>query len=185
MKLRYVLFIVVLFLTSACHYSDLSVLNPSVKPVGNVLDAPKETISPEIATGRNDKPIVTARKFMVVTANPLATKAGQKILKNGGSAVDAAIAIQAVLNVVEPQSSGIGGGGFLVHFDKKSNIIIAYDGRETAPAHSKPTLFIDTKTGKPIPFEQAATGGNAVAVPAVLKMLALAHKEQGKLPWKN
>jgi gamma-glutamyltranspeptidase/glutathione hydrolase len=183
MKLRYICIIVALCVISACHYNDLPFVKPT-KPVARVHDTPKETISPEIATGRNHKPIVTAKKFMVVSANPLATKAGQKILRNGGSAVDAAIAVQAVLNVVEPQSSGIGGGGFLVHFDKKSNNIIAYDGREVAPSHAKPTLFLD-KNGKPIPFAQAATGGKAVAVPAVLKMLALAHKEQGKLPWKD
>ncbi len=169
----------VAFLLSACISN-----NPVAVVPQNVHNTPKEIISPEIATGRNHKDIAIAKKFMVVSANPLATQAGQKILAKGGSAIDSAIAVQAVLNVVEPQSSGIGGGGFLLHYNAKNKGMIAYDGREVAPAYVSPTLFMD-KNGKAIPFDKASIGGRAVAVPSVLKMLALAHKEQGKLPWHS
>lgn len=179
MKLGHFPIVVALFILNACG-SDV----PLAFVPSRVHDIPKETITPEISTGRTHKAVTVAKKFMVVAANPLATQAGQKILAKGGSAVDAAIAVQAVLNVVEPQSSGIGGGGFLLHYDAKTKDIIAYDGREVAPSSVKPTLFTD-KNGQAIPFDKASIGGRAVAVPSVLKMLALAHKEHGKLPWHD
>lgn len=178
MKLNRFALIVALFMVNACHQNGVSDTLPHVNSTS------KETITPEISTGRTAKPVVMSKKFMVVSANPLATQAGQKILKKGGSAVDAAIAVQAVLNVVEPQSSGIGGGGFLVHYDSHSHKILAYDGREVAPVGVNPKMFMDNH-GKALSLDEAATGGRAVAVPAVLKMLALAHKEQGKLPWRD
>lgn len=120
------------------------------------------------------------QKQAVAAANPLATEAGYAMLKAGGSAVDAAIAVQMVLSLVEPQSSGIGGGAFLLHFD--GTAVQAYDGRETAPAQAGPDLFMGAD-GKPLPMQQAIVGGRAVGVPGALRMLAMAHAAHGKLPW--
>jgi gamma-glutamyltranspeptidase/glutathione hydrolase len=119
---------------------------------------------------------------MISSANPFASAAGREILRAGGSAVDAAIAAQAVLTLVEPQSSGIGGGAFLMHFRKSDGRVEAFDGRETAPAAIRPDVFV-TADGKPRSFRDISTGGAAVGVPGILRMLALAHKEHGKLPW--
>lgn len=125
---------------------------------------------------------VTADRQMVVAANPLAADAGRQILRQGGSAVDAAIAMQMVLTLVEPQSSGIGGGGFLLHYGAERKRVDAYDGRETAPAKATADMFLDAE-GKPLAFNEAALGGHAVGVPGVLRMLELAHDEHGRLPW--
>lgn len=122
------------------------------------------------------------RRHMISSANPLASAAGRDILRAGGSAVDAAIAAQAVLTLVEPQSSGIGGGAFLMHFRKSDGRVEAYDGRETAPAAISPDVFV-TADGKRRSFRDASTGGAAVGVPGILRMLALAHREHGTLPW--
>jgi gamma-glutamyltranspeptidase/glutathione hydrolase len=136
--------------------------------------------TPERASGNVEKPGWIAEKFMVVAAHPLATDAGYRVLKAGGSAVDAAIATQMVLTLVEPQSSGIGGGAFLMHFDGKS--VSAFDGRETAPAAATENLF-QTTDGKSMDFHDAVVGGRSVGVPGVLRMLELAHRQYGKLPW--
>ncbi|WP_334189275.1 gamma-glutamyltransferase [Noviherbaspirillum sp.] len=138
--------------------------------------------APEAATGYSEKFGWTARKYMVAAANPLATEAGYQVLKAGGSAVDAAIATQMVLTLVEPQSSGIGGGAFLMHFD--GTAVKAFDGRETAPASATEKLF-QTSDGKAMPFIEGVVGGRSVGVPGVLRMLELAHKEYGKLPWAS
>ena len=135
---------------------------------------------PEAASAQTEKTGWHARSYAVAAANPLATQAGQTILQAGGGAVDAAIAVQMVLGLVEPQSSGLGGGAFLVHFDGKK--MQAFDGREVAPAGAAPGLFLDA-SGKPLAFLDAAVGGRAVGVPGTLAMLALAHREHGKLPW--
>lgn len=119
---------------------------------------------------------------MIASAHPLATQAGLEILRKGGNAMDAAIAVQMVLNVVEPQSSGIGGGGFLLHYDAINAKTNGYDGRETAPEGVKETAFM-SPDGKPIPFFEAAAGGEAVGTPGLLKMLWEAHKAHGKLQW--
>ena len=119
---------------------------------------------------------------MVVAANPQAVDAGMRVLEEGGSAVDAAIAVQLVLNVVEPQSSGIGGGAFMLFHNGRSGLLTAYDGRETAPAAAKPDRFLDA-AGKPLAFHEAVVGGRSVGVPGLLRMLELAHKQYGKLPW--
>jgi len=119
---------------------------------------------------------------MVATANPHATRAGLDILRAGGSAVDAAIAAQLVLNLVEPQSSGIGGGAFMLHYDAASGRLDAYDGRETAPASATPEMFLDD-AGQPMDFWDAVIGGRSVGVPGLLRMLALAHRQHGRLPW--
>lgn len=139
-------------------------------------------LPPEPATGFQDKTIVHAKEYMVVSGNPLASEAGAEMLRQGGNAVDAAIAVQMVLNVVEPQSSGIGGGGFMMYYDKAGKHITAYDGRETAPAAATEDMFLN-KQGKPMAYFDALKGGLSVGTPGVLKMLELAHKEQGKLPW--
>ena len=119
---------------------------------------------------------------MVAAANPLAVDAGLDALRKGGSAVDAAIAVQMVLGVVEPQSSGLGGGGFLLYYDAASRAITVYDGRETAPAGATPTMFLGID-GKPLPFREAVVSGISVGVPGALALLELAHKEHGKRPW--
>lgn len=125
-----------------------------------------------------------ARHEMVATANAYASQAGLDILHKGGSAVDATIAAQLVLGLVEPQSSGIGGGAFLLLRNDKAGVTTSYDGRETAPASATPTLFQDAK-GKPLPFPDAYVGGRAVGVPAMVRMMALAHKAHGKLAWRE
>ena len=130
------------------------------------------------------RPAARAAKHMVAAENPLAARAGLEILRAGGSAIDAAIAVQMVLNVVEPQSSGIGGGGFLVHYAAKSQSIETYDGRETAPAAATPDMFLDSD-GNPRKFHDAAPGGLSVGVPGLLRMLEATHKDHGKLPWRR
>src|SRR5690554_1309660 len=122
------------------------------------------------------------RAFMVASASTYASEAGAEILREGGSAVDAAIAVQAVLSLVEPESSGLAGGAFMMHFDRKSSATEAYDGRETAPKGATPKLFLDDE-GNPLPFLEAMIGGSSVGTPGVVKMLWLAHQDHGKLPW--
>ena len=121
---------------------------------------------------------------IVVTANPVATEAGLEILRAGGSAVDAAVAVEAVLSLVEPQSSGLAGGGFLVHYDATSKDIVVYDGRETAPMSATKELFIDDQ-GDRISFSDAKNSGLSVGVPGAIALFNLAHNDHGKLPWKD
>ena len=121
---------------------------------------------------------------MVVTANPIATEAGLEILRAGGSAVDAAIAIESVLSLVEPQSSGLAGGGFMVHFDASENAISVFDGRETAPSAATADMFLD-ENNKTMGFFQAKNSGLSTGVPGMLAMLSLAHKDQGVLEWSQ
>lgn len=136
--------------------------------------------APEIATAYAEKPGWAAQQFMVAAANPLAADAGYRMLKQGGSAIDAAIATQLVLTLVEPQSSGIGGGAFLLYADGKG--VQAFDGRETAPAAADETLF-QHPDGSPVSRATGVVGGRSVGAPGVLRMLELAHKEHGKLAW--
>lgn len=135
---------------------------------------------PEGSSGYTAKAGWTNNTYAVAAANPLATDAGYQVLRAGGSAVDAAIAVQMVLTLVEPQSSGIGGGAFLLHYD--GDKVVAWDGRETAPAAATGDLFLDPD-GKPMPFRLAVVGGRSVGVPGTLRMLEAAHREYGKLPW--
>ena len=135
---------------------------------------------PEAASGYVEKPGWATRKFAVAAANPLATDAGYQVLRAGGSAIDAAIAVQMVLTLVEPQSSGIGGGAFLLHFNGKD--VEAFDGRETAPAGVDEKLFLGAD-GKPVAFYEGVVGGRSVGVPGTVRMLEVAHKQYGKLPW--
>ena len=137
---------------------------------------------PEANTGFTKKQQVISDKFMVAAANPYAVKAGHAILANGGNAVDAAIATQLVLTLVEPQSSGIGGGTFMLHWDNKNNKMTTFDGRETAPSAASSSLFLDPK-GKPLRWRDAVVGGRSVGVPGLLATFKKAHDQYGKLPW--
>jgi len=132
------------------------------------------------------KPVSTSpvAKGMVAAANPLAVEAGLRVLRDGGSAVDAAVAIQAVLGLVEPQSSGLGGGSFLVFYDAKTGKVTAYDGRETAPAGAGPDMFLGAD-GKPLPFLTALMSGRSSGVPGAVAMLSMAQKEHGKVAWNT
>ncbi len=137
-------------------------------------------LQPEGWSGYTEKPGWATAKFSVAAANPLATDAGYQILKAGGSAVDAAIAVQMVLSLVEPQSSGIAGGAFLMHFNGKD--VEAFDGRETAPASATENLLLES-SGKPLAFYAAVVGGRSVGTPGAVRMLEMAHQQYGKLPW--
>lgn len=121
-------------------------------------------------------------RWFIAAANPHAAEAGAAVLARGGAAIDAAIATQAVLGLVEPQSSGLGGGAFLIHFDPEAGTLETYDGRETAPASARPDRFL-LENGEPMPFYDAVAGGLSVGVPGVVRMLELAHEEHGSLPW--
>jgi gamma-glutamyltranspeptidase / glutathione hydrolase len=126
---------------------------------------------------------------MVAAAHPLAVAAGLETLSQGGTAIDAAVSVQMALGVVEPQSSGIGGGGFLLYYDAASRKITVYDGRESAPAGATPNMFLVSDLmglrTRPLPFREAVASGISVGVPGAVALLDLAHKEHGKLPWKN
>ncbi|MBE7219043.1 MAG: gamma-glutamyltransferase family protein [Caulobacteraceae bacterium] len=119
---------------------------------------------------------------MVAAANPLATEAGLEVLRAGGTAADAAVAVQAVLGLVEPQSSGLGGGAFMVYRDGRSGRVTSYDGRETAPAGATPQLFYG-EDGKPLPFFDAVLSGRSTGAPGAIAMLELAQREHGRRPW--
>ncbi len=136
---------------------------------------------PEIATGQQAARAASRHaRFAVAAANPLATEAGRQMLARGGSALDAAIAVQMVLTLVEPQSSGIGGGAFLLHWDGQR--VQAFDGRETAPAAADERLFL-TPEGRPMTFMDAVVGGRSVGVPGTVRMLEMAHAQHGRLRW--
>lgn len=137
--------------------------------------------APEVSSGYRPGMTTTyADKHMAAAANPLATEAGCKILRAGGTAIDAAVAMQAVLTLVEPQATGIGGGAFIMYWDGKR--VQAYDGRETAPAGAGENLFM-RPDGKPMSFSEGQIGGRSVGTPGVLRALELAHRQHGKLPW--
>jgi gamma-glutamyltranspeptidase / glutathione hydrolase len=153
-------------------------------------DAPDEQVGvdysipeqPEMPTGYNPKPGWATSEFAVAAANPLATDAGYQIIRAGGSAVDAAIAVQMVLTLVEPQSSGIGGGAFLLAWDGSQ--VHAYNGRETAPAAADENHFLD-ENSDPIPFRDAVRSGLSAGVPGTVAMLKYAHERHGVLPWTD
>jgi gamma-glutamyltranspeptidase/glutathione hydrolase len=138
--------------------------------------------APESATGRTPKETAVGRRFMAVAAHPLAAEAGYAVLKRGGSALDAAVAMQLVLGLVEPQSSGIGGGGFILHYSAADRRLRAYDGRETAPAAARPERFLGLY-GRPLDFMDAVLSGRSIGVPGTLAVLELAHRNHGRLPW--
>ena len=140
------------------------------------------TTAPERPSGWIDKAPVSSHRFMVAAAHPLATEAGFEILRAGGTAIDAAIAVQLVLGLVEPQSSGLGGGAFLLYHDAKTGRLVAYDGRETAPAAARSDRFLDANA-KPLEFYDAVVGGRSVGVPGTVKLLETVHRRHGRLPW--
>lgn len=141
-------------------------------------------VQPEHGTGWTSKQSVHADKFMISTAHPLATQAGYTVLNAGGNAIDAAIAVQFVLNLVEPQSSGIGGGAFALYWDAENKSLSSWDGRETAPAAATPEYFLDDN-GEPGDWWETVTGGRSVGVPGTLKMLEALHQRYGVWPWKE
>ena len=150
---------------------------------------PGDPSLPEPTSGyRLGKKAKHSSKYMVVANTPLATKAGCEILKAGGSAVDAAIAVQAVLGLVEPQSSTIAGSAFMLHYDAKTKKIQAFDGRETAPAAANGYYLIrqdQSDSNSPAPVPNARRSGRSIGVPGVMRMLDMAHKQHGKLKWKQ
>ena len=141
-----------------------------------------DAVSPELASGRTQKELVRASNYMVAAANPLAAQAGKDVLAKGGSAVDAMVAVQLVLGLVEPQSSGLGGGAFLVYWDNATQNVSTIDGRETAPMQAGPDLFLDD-SGQPLSFFDAVIGGRSVGTPGTVALLERAHELHGKLPW--
>ena len=145
--------------------------------------APSPTTAPPPAVSAPSPVASPARGPFVAAANPLAVEAGMTVLRRGGSAVDAAVAIQAVLGLVEPQSSGLGGGAFLMSYDAETGTVTAYDGRETAPASATPELFYED--GKPLPFIDAVLSGRSTGAPGAVAMLAMAQKDHGKLAWRD
>jgi gamma-glutamyltranspeptidase/glutathione hydrolase len=161
-------------LLAACTSSPLSTVT---RTGGFTYTVPQQ---PEAASGYTAKPGWATTKFAVAAANPLATDAGYQVLKAGGTAIDAAIAVQMVLALVEPQSSGIGGGAFLLHWNGRD--VEAFDGREVAPMAVDERLFIGAD-GKPLAFYDAVVGGRSVGVPGAVRMLEMVHKQYGKLPW--
>jgi gamma-glutamyltranspeptidase/glutathione hydrolase len=164
---------------ASCLLFSLLLLSPAA--LGEVdFQYQRPEIAPESASGSEEKPGWATETFAVAAANPLATDAGYQILQAGGSAIDAAIAVQMVLTLVEPQSSGIGGGSFLMYHDGEE--VMAYDGRETAPASVEEELFLDGE-GEPLAFMKAVASGRSVGVPGTLRMLESAHKAHGRLPW--
>ena len=144
----------------------------------------QEAEQPEIHTGFAEKQAVRATRFMIAAANPHAAEAGRDILRRGGAAVDAAIAAALVLGLVEPQASGPGGGGYLMHWSAGEKRIGTYDGRETAPAAVGPDFFLGGD-GRPLDRAAVAMGGKAAGVPGQMRLFALAHAKHGRLPWKD
>lgn len=143
----------------------------------------KQDTAPEQGYGLTEQKLAHANEFMVASANPLATQAGYDILAKGGTAVDAMVAVQTTLSLVEPQSSGLGGGAFVVYWDNNTKKLITFDGRETAPMAVDENLFM--KDGKPMGFMDAVVGGRSVGVPAVPLLMHDLHKRYGKLAWQN
>lgn len=153
---------------------------PPSSPPSAAATAAARAAQPEAASGLVAKPGWSFTRQAVAAAHPLAADAGHAVLRAGGSAVDAAVAVQMVLTLVEPQSSGIGGGAFLLHWDGQA--VQAWDGRETAPAAATEDLFL-RPDGRPMTAAQAREGGRAVGVPGVVRMLEAVHRQHGRLPW--
>ncbi|MGE0231770.1 MAG: gamma-glutamyltransferase [Flavobacteriaceae bacterium] len=164
---------------TACLVAILFLASPASTQV-------RERAAPEAATAFafRAEPPAAAEKFMVVTAHPLATRTARTVLREGGSAADAAIAAQLVLGLVEPQSSGLGGGAFTLYWDAGAKQLTTIDGRETAPAAATPERFLD-ETGKPKPWPEMVPGGRSVGVPGTVALLEKLHREHGRLSWQR
>lgn len=147
-------------------------------------EAEREAYEPEAATGLQSHDLAQGQEYMVVAANPYAVEAGEKVLEQGGSAMDAAIAVQAVLTLVEPQSSGIGGGTFMLYWDAAEQRLHTLDARETAPAEASGDMFLD-ESGEPVSWIDGVVGGRSVGVPGIVKGLDNAHQRWGRLPWAD
>ncbi|MFB9951074.1 gamma-glutamyltransferase [Rhizobium puerariae] len=143
-----------------------------------------DTVAPERATGFATARRVETKSFMVAAANPLAAEAGRDAIARGGNAIDALVAVQAMLGLVEPQSSGLGGGSFLVYYDAASGKLTTFDGRETAPMDATPKLFLDAQ-GQPLKFMDAVVGGRSVGTPGTVRLLDDVHKRFGKAEWAS
>jgi len=150
----------------------LAALLAMVLPLGSLADVAPGYVQP------------FAKTDMIAAANPLAAEAGLEMLRAGGTAVDAAIAVQMVLGLVEPESSGIGGGAFMLVYNPKDKQTTSFDGREVAPASATPNMFLDA-AGKARPKPEAIPGGLSVGIPGVVAMLEMAHQKYGKLPWQR
>ncbi len=168
------------FLRWALGAAVAALLSVTAVPAQQVSD----TIAPEGALAFTAKNPAYASREMVVTANPLASEAGFEVLRRGGSAADALVAVQTVLGLVEPQSSGVGGGGFLVWYDAATGEVTTIDGRETAPASADADLFIGPD-GQPLKFFHAVVGGRSVGVPGTVRLMEMVHKRHGKLEWES
>lgn len=167
------------FIAIACALLQLMSLAGDAVAQRKSTELPPE---PEAATGTATQTLAFAKTHMVASANPYATRAGLEILRAGGNAIDAAITVQLVLNLVEPQSSGIGGGAFIVHWDALKHEIKTYDGRERAPLAAREDRFL-LANGQPQRFEDAVASPHSVGVPGVVRVMELVHKRHGKLPW--
>ncbi|WP_318466171.1 gamma-glutamyltransferase [Photobacterium leiognathi] len=163
-------------LLSACCFS--------LPVFANEASQASDNIEPEPTISQQSQQLVKGKEWMIATANKYASEAGADVLSKGGSAVDAMITAQLVLGLVEPQSSGIGGGGFLVYWDNDNNQMTTFDGRETAPFATTPRLFQDNQ-GKPLKFYDAVVGGRSVGTPGTIKLLWRSHEQYGKLAWKS
>lgn len=162
-----------LFLTSSFTFANHAIANQAT-----------DAIAPEQSTGSEQKQLVKTKNYMVTAANPIAAQAGADVIEQGGNAIDAMVAVQLMLGLVEPQSSGIGGGAFLVYWDSDEQKLTTYDGRETAPLAATPQLFQDDK-GQPLQFYDAVVGGRSVGTPGTVKLLWDTHQKYGKLRWKK
>jgi gamma-glutamyltranspeptidase / glutathione hydrolase len=150
----------------------------------SIAEQAADAVAPEEASGTEKKSLAHAQKFMVATANPEASKAGYDVLKAGGSAIDALVAVQMVLGLVEPQSSGLGGGAFVVYYDAANQKLTTFDGRETAPQEATPELFQD-ENGEPLSFYDAVVGGRSVGTPGTVKLMGELHDRYGTMPWED
>ena len=181
--MRFYLIIICFLITGAALGQQITdAIEPEGGSVSQVVTGSDEVVA-GLFSKKAGRP-VRAEKFMVVAANPLAVEAGVNILAKGGSAADAMVAVQAVLGLVEPQSSGLGGGAFLVWYDEATSSIMTLDGRETAPLSVTPKLFLD-KHGEPIGFYDAVVGGLSVGTPGTPALLDDMHKRWGRMSWSD
>ncbi len=164
--------------------AGLVLISPFITTNQAAANQEADAVAPEQSSGTEHKQLVTAKNYMVTAANPIAAQTGADILEQGGNAIDAMVAIQLMLGLVEPQSSGIGGGAFLVYWDSDKQKLTTYDGRETAPLAATPQLFQDDK-GQPLQFYDAVVGGRSVGTPGTVKLLWDTHQQYGKLKWKK
>jgi len=154
---------------------------------GAVAQQTTDAVAPEASTAGSSsqiRKVATASNWMISAATPLAVEAGANILRSGGNAIDAMVTMQTMLGLVEPQSSGLGGGAFLVYFDAASGKLTTLDGRETAPLNATPMLFQD-ENGEPLKFYDAVVGGRSVGTPGTPALMKAAHEKWGQLPWKS